>query len=169
VNGTAQLASMSACRDADRGRGTQPCSAGKVRSFDATAAKAIPVSGTSCRSRAASPWLATAIGGETGRDALEVTWDEGPVAQVSSASISSLFASAPRKTAPSPATTATRSPRWRSGRTRRGRVRNAVLAHATMEPMNCTAHVRADGVDIWAPTQFQTGVQMAGGKSVGTA
>ena len=32
------------------------------------------------------------------------------------------------------------------------------LAHAPMEPMNCTAHVRADGVDIWAPTQFQTGV-----------
>ena len=32
------------------------------------------------------------------------------------------------------------------------------LAHATMEPMNCTAHVRADGCDVWAPTQNQTGV-----------
>src|SRR4029077_7646006 len=36
------------------------------------------------------------------------------------------------------------------------------LAHATMEPMNCTAHVRPDGVDIWAPTQFQTGAQGMG-------
>jgi isoquinoline 1-oxidoreductase subunit beta len=27
------------------------------------------------------------------------------------------------------------------------------LAHATMEPQTCTAHVRADGVDIWVPTQ----------------
>jgi isoquinoline 1-oxidoreductase subunit beta len=27
------------------------------------------------------------------------------------------------------------------------------LAHATMEPQTCTAHVRADGVEIWAPTQ----------------
>ena len=28
------------------------------------------------------------------------------------------------------------------------------LAHATLEPMNCTAHVKADGsVEIWAPTQ----------------
>ncbi|HUJ76895.1 MAG TPA: molybdopterin cofactor-binding domain-containing protein, partial [bacterium] len=27
------------------------------------------------------------------------------------------------------------------------------LAHATMEPMNATAHVRPDGADIWAPTQ----------------
>src|SRR5207244_1694498 len=33
-----------------------------------------------------------------------------------------------------------------------------------MEPMNCTAHVRADGVDIWAPTQFQTGAQGLGAK-----
>jgi len=30
------------------------------------------------------------------------------------------------------------------------------LAHATMEPINCTADVRADRVDVWAPTQFQT-------------
>ena len=27
------------------------------------------------------------------------------------------------------------------------------LAHATMEPMNCTVHVRKDGCDIWVGTQ----------------
>jgi isoquinoline 1-oxidoreductase subunit beta len=27
------------------------------------------------------------------------------------------------------------------------------LAHATMEPQTCTAHVRRDGVEIWVPTQ----------------
>jgi isoquinoline 1-oxidoreductase subunit beta len=27
------------------------------------------------------------------------------------------------------------------------------LAHATMEPQTCTAHVRCDGVEIWVPTQ----------------
>ncbi|MCH7478351.1 MAG: xanthine dehydrogenase family protein molybdopterin-binding subunit, partial [SAR324 cluster bacterium] len=27
------------------------------------------------------------------------------------------------------------------------------LAHATMEPMNCTAHVQGDRCEIWAPTQ----------------
>ena len=32
-------------------------------------------------------------------------------------------------------------------------------AHATPEPMNCTAHVRKDGCDIWAPTQNQDGAQ----------
>ena len=41
------------------------------------------------------------------------------------------------------------------------------LAHATMEPMNCTAHVRADACDIWVPTQNQTGVQMLAMKMTG--
>ena len=33
------------------------------------------------------------------------------------------------------------------------------LAHATMEPMNCTAHVRRDGAEVWAPTQNPQGTQ----------
>jgi isoquinoline 1-oxidoreductase subunit beta len=33
------------------------------------------------------------------------------------------------------------------------------LAHAAMEPMNCTADVRADSCDVWAPTQGQSGTQ----------
>ena len=36
------------------------------------------------------------------------------------------------------------------------------LAHATMEPMNATAHVRADGCEVWAPLQIQ-GIGTAGG------
>ena len=35
------------------------------------------------------------------------------------------------------------------------------LAHATMEPMNCTAEVRADGCDVWVPTQGQTASHQA--------
>jgi len=34
------------------------------------------------------------------------------------------------------------------------------VAHATMEPMNCTAHVQTDRCDVWAPTQGQTVSQM---------
>src|SRR6185312_6373497 len=33
------------------------------------------------------------------------------------------------------------------------------LAHAPMEPMNCTASVRPDGCDVWVPTQGQTSSQ----------
>jgi isoquinoline 1-oxidoreductase beta subunit len=32
---------------------------------------------------------------------------------------------------------------------------NPFLAHATMEPMNCTAHVTANHCEVWAPTQGQ--------------
>ncbi len=39
-----------------------------------------------------------------------------------------------------------------------------------MEPMNCTADVRADGVTVWAPTQFQAAPgYLAGGGSRGVA
>jgi isoquinoline 1-oxidoreductase beta subunit len=34
------------------------------------------------------------------------------------------------------------------------------VAHTTMEPMNCTAHVQNDRCDVWVPTQAQTGTQM---------
>jgi isoquinoline 1-oxidoreductase beta subunit len=43
------------------------------------------------------------------------------------------------------------------------------LAHATMEPMNATAHVHADGVTVWAPTQFQTIDQAAAAEVAGVA
>ncbi len=33
------------------------------------------------------------------------------------------------------------------------------LAHATLEPQNCTAHVQGDSVEIWAPTQTPGGGQ----------
>jgi isoquinoline 1-oxidoreductase beta subunit len=41
------------------------------------------------------------------------------------------------------------------------------VAHTTMEPMNCTAYVRDDGCDVWAPTQAQTGAQMLASKASG--
>ena len=36
------------------------------------------------------------------------------------------------------------------------------LAHATMEPMNATAHVTADGATVWAPTQGPGIIQQVG-------
>ena len=35
------------------------------------------------------------------------------------------------------------------------------LAHATMEPVNCTVHVRPGGCDIWVGTQVPTFAQTA--------
>src|SRR5262249_11240173 len=44
---------------------------------------------------------------------------------------------------------------------------NPFLAHATMEPMNCTAHVTTDGCDIWVGTQIPTLTQRAVAKRLG--
>jgi isoquinoline 1-oxidoreductase beta subunit len=41
------------------------------------------------------------------------------------------------------------------------------VAHATMEPMNCTAHVQNDRCDVWAPTQSQIGTLMTASKLSG--
>ena len=41
------------------------------------------------------------------------------------------------------------------------------LAHATMEPMNCTAWVQKDRCDVWVPTQSQTGALQTAAKLSG--
>jgi isoquinoline 1-oxidoreductase subunit beta len=41
------------------------------------------------------------------------------------------------------------------------------LAHATMEPMNCTVHVRNDGCEVWIGTQAIARVQAAAAKAAG--
>lgn len=44
-----------------------------------------------------------------------------------------------------------------------------ILAHAAMEPMNATASVTADGVEVWAPTQAQGLIPQAVSAITGTA
>jgi isoquinoline 1-oxidoreductase beta subunit len=44
-----------------------------------------------------------------------------------------------------------------------------ILAHAAMEPMNATASVTADGVEVWAPTQAQGLIPQAVNAITGTA
>lgn len=43
------------------------------------------------------------------------------------------------------------------------------LAHATMEPMNCTAHVRPDGVELWVPSQNPQGAQQVAARIAGVS
>jgi isoquinoline 1-oxidoreductase subunit beta len=41
------------------------------------------------------------------------------------------------------------------------------LAHATMEPVNCTAHVRGDSCELWAPTQIPGAAQASVASALG--
>ena len=43
------------------------------------------------------------------------------------------------------------------------------LAHATMEPINCTAQVTQDGVHLWAPTQVATLAQLVAARAAGVS
>src|SRR5260370_15070464 len=100
--------------------------------------------------------------------ALEVNWDAGPNAAVNRACISKLFADR----AGQPGAVARKEGDAAAAFSAAAKKSEAVyevpyLAHATMEPMNCTAHVRADGCDVWAPTQFQTFTQATAARLAG--
>ncbi|MBI2404401.1 MAG: xanthine dehydrogenase family protein molybdopterin-binding subunit [Gemmatimonadetes bacterium] len=141
-----------------------PVFGGKVVRFDATQAKAVP--GVRAVVQVSAGIAVVADGywpAKQGRDALNVTWEEGPTAAVSSATISQLFA----RRGEEAGAVARHDGDPDAGMSGAASTLGATyelpfLAHATMEPMNCTAHVRADSVDIWVPTQFQTGAQQMG-------
>jgi len=91
-----------------------------------------------------------------GRDALHIEWDYGPDAKLDSATISQRFAAVVddgtigRNDGNANKTIETAS------KTIDAVYEVPYLAHACMEPMNCTAHVRNNECDIWVPTQGQT-------------
>jgi isoquinoline 1-oxidoreductase subunit beta len=146
-----------------------PVFGGSVRSFDDSKAKA--VSGVKQVVQISSG--VAVIANNTwsameGRRALQITWDEGPNASNSSAAISKLY----RERAEQPGAIARKdgdADAALASATKKVEAAYEVpfLAHATMEPMNCAAHMRADGCDIYAPTQFQTFSQMTGAKITG--
>jgi isoquinoline 1-oxidoreductase beta subunit len=96
-------------------------------------------------------------------DALPVTWDERQNGKVSSAAIAELL----RGGLIAPEAAVVRKDGDFEGAlskaTNRVEAEYAApyLAHATMEPMNCTAHVTADKVEVWAPTQSGEGALAA--------
>ncbi|HSB68708.1 MAG TPA: molybdopterin cofactor-binding domain-containing protein, partial [Candidatus Methylomirabilis sp.] len=88
-------------------------------------------------------------------EAMSVTWDEGPNAKVSSQDILSFLrggltakdVEVARNDGDAQAALASAS------KVIEAEYFAPFLSHATMEPMNCTAHVTADRVEVWVPTQ----------------
>jgi isoquinoline 1-oxidoreductase beta subunit len=135
-----------------------PVFGGKVKSFDATAAKKI--GGVKNVLQISSGVAVVADGfwaAKKGRDALKIEWDEGANAKLSSAGITERLKALAEK----PGADARKEGDAEKALAGAGKKIEAVyevpfLAHATMEPMNCTAHVRKDACDIWVGTQGQT-------------
>ena len=100
-----------------------------------------------------------------GRDALEVKWDEGKLAGLNSADISRAFVEAAKQQGLVARNEGDAASALSAAPKRIDAVYEVpYLAHATMEPMSCTAEVRLDGADVWAGTQSQTGTQFTTAK-----
>jgi isoquinoline 1-oxidoreductase subunit beta len=136
-----------------------PVFGGRLSCFDATKAKAVPgvrevfpvgtAESVGVAVVADTTWAAL-----QGRRALQATWDEGRHASLSSSSIRQRFVELSSK----PGAVARKEGDAAAALSRAAKKLEAVyevpyLAHATMEPMNCTANVQSDRCEIWAPTQ----------------
>jgi isoquinoline 1-oxidoreductase beta subunit len=91
---------------------------------------------------------------EQGLAALDIDWDEGANANLSTAEIVRQLDAASQH----PGVVARKSGDIAQALERAATKIEAVyqmpfLAHATMEPMNCTVHVRPDGCDVWVCNQ----------------
>ena len=144
-------------------------SGGKVQSFDATAAKAIPgvkhvVQVTNGIAVVADRFSAAVAG----RRALKVTWDLGPMAQVSSAQISAEYVALSKQSGQVARKDGdAEQALGGGGRTLEAAYEVPFLEHACMEPMNATAQVMPDACVVWAPTQNPGGSQATAAKITG--
>src|SRR5215472_13438344 len=134
-----------------------PVFGGKVKSFDADKVKGmpgvrkiVPVGDSAVAVLAETWWQA-----KTALDAMPIVWDEGPNAQVTSATIAEML----REGLDAPQAFA---------RNQNGDVKAAFASaakkveavyaypfqnHAPMEPMNATARYTPDRCEVWVPTQ----------------
>src|SRR6476660_8607470 len=92
-----------------------------------------------------------------GLAAAAIQWDDGPNAKVSSADIVRQLEEASKR----PGVVARNEGDTEQALASAAQRLEAVyqlpfLAHAAMEPMNCTVHLRKDGCDIWVGTQAPT-------------
>ena len=170
-----------------------PVFGGTVKSFDATQAKA--VSGVRMVVQVPSGVAVVADhfwAAKLGRDALKIEWDMGANAGMDSTALLEAFrglASFKGVTAPADAETPPAPPWLRSitatkgaSAAQKGNVADALgkasktieaeysvpyLAHAPMEPLNCTVRISRGKCEIWTGTQFQAMDQQIAAKITG--
>jgi len=155
-----------------------PTLGGRVRSIDSSAALAMPgvrrvlPSASGVVVVADHFWQA-----HKARDVLKIQWDAGANASLDDAAIWALL----EKAAAGPGTSALRSDNVaaalkggnaaealkKASKTFQAVYELPLLAHATMEPMNCTADVQANGCDVYVGTQSQQLTQTAAAAAAG--
>lgn len=105
-----------------------------------------------------------------GLEAAAIEWEDGPNAAVSSAAIVKHLEEESQKSGAVARNDGDVEKALASAATRHEAVYQLpFLAHTTMEPMNCTLHVRKDGCDMWVGTQVIAAAQAATAALTGLA
>lgn len=148
-----------------------PTFGGHALRYDARAARAVPGVVDVQRIPSGIAVLATNTwAARRGREALEVEWDAGAGAHLSTAGIRADY----RGRLAAPGVVARHigdadDALARAARTLDVEYEVPFLAHACMEPLNCVAQVRDGECDVWTGTQFQSGDAAAAARAAGVA
>jgi isoquinoline 1-oxidoreductase subunit beta len=137
-----------------------PVFGGEVRHVDDSAAKSIP----GVRQIIVLDDLVAVVGdhmwaAKQGLDALVVTWDDGKYATLSSSDIWEDLRAASRKDGVVAKAVGDVVKGLSQGDRVEGDYELPFLAHAAMEPMNCTVHVTPGACEVWIGTQVLARVQ----------
>lgn len=129
-----------------------------LKSFDATAARAV----SGVKNVVATPRGIAVIATNTwaarqGAAGLTAEWDEGALATLSSEAQRAVYVSMLAEPGAVAKTTGDAPAAFADAKEKiEATFDFPYLAHAAMEPLNATAHLKPDGsLEIWAPTQFQ--------------
>jgi isoquinoline 1-oxidoreductase subunit beta len=145
-----------------------PVFGGKVGKVDDSAAKKIP----GVRKIVVLDDIVAVVGdhmwaAKKGLDALVIDWDEGPHARLSSNDIWQDLRAASEKDGVVAKSEGDIAKGLASGDRLDASYELPFLAHATMEPLNATVHVKPDSCEIWVGTQIMTRVQSEAAKAAG--
>ena len=145
-----------------------PVLGGKIARVDDSAARKIP----GVRKIVVLDDLVAVVGdhmwaAKKGLDALDIDWDEGPNAGLSSNEIWRDLRAASQKGGAVAKSEGDIAKGLATGDRLEAAYELPFLAHATMEPVNATVHVTPDACEIWTGTQVMTRVQSEAAKAVG--
>jgi isoquinoline 1-oxidoreductase beta subunit len=146
-----------------------PVFGGRLKNVDDTAAKAVKSVHQIVRLDDAVAVVADHMGAaKKGLAALVIEWDDGPHAKLNTKDIADELEEATLNSGPVAQNIGDVEKAMASAATKVEAIYQVpFLAHATMEPMNCTVHVRKDGCEVWVGSQVVARAQAAAAKTAG--
>jgi len=146
-----------------------PVFGGRVKNLDDTAAKAVKGVRQIVRLDDAISVVADHMGAaKKGLAALNIEWDDGPHAKLTTADVARELEQATLGSGAVAQNIGDADKALASVTTKIEAIYQApFLAHATMEPMNCTVHFRKDACEIWIGSQAVARVQAMAAKAAG--